>query len=90
MPTTRTRTPKTPAVTIEADAMSPNGAPVPDAGLAPGSARQAVDSATEDRELLIRTAAYALYERRGHVSGRELDDWLQAEQEVDSQFAGLR
>ena len=27
----------------------------------------------------IRNLAYALYEERGHVDGRNLDDWLEAE-----------
>ena len=27
----------------------------------------------------IRNLAYALYEERGHVDGRDLDDWLEAE-----------
>jgi hypothetical protein len=30
----------------------------------------------------IRLCAYELYEQRGGVEGRELDDWLQAEAEV--------
>ncbi len=30
----------------------------------------------------IRHRAYELYEQRGGESGRELDDWLQAEAEV--------
>lgn len=50
---------------------------------------QTASDGTDDRERLIRAAAYSLYERRGHVQGRELEDWLEAEREVDSQFAGL-
>jgi len=30
----------------------------------------------------IRLRAYELYVRRGNESGSELDDWLQAEQEI--------
>lgn len=41
----------------------------------------------EKRELMIRLAAYSFYERRGCVSGNELEDWLQAEMEVDRQLA---
>jgi Protein of unknown function (DUF2934) len=37
------------------------------------------------REALIRLAAYSFYERRGFVGGHELEDWLQAEMEVDRQ-----
>ena len=44
-------------------------------------------SETEKREVLIRLAAYSFYERRGYVSGHELEDWLQAEMEVNRQMA---
>jgi hypothetical protein len=30
----------------------------------------------------IRFRAYELYEERGRIDGRDLDDWLQAESEV--------
>jgi hypothetical protein len=36
---------------------------------------------------MIRIAAYTFYERRGFVSGHELEDWLEAEMEVDRQSA---
>lgn len=32
----------------------------------------------------IRARAYELYQRRGGEDGHELDDWLQAESEVNS------
>jgi hypothetical protein len=35
---------------------------------------------------MIRIAAYTFYERRGFVSGHELEDWLQAEMEIDRQM----
>jgi len=41
----------------------------------------------EKRDVMIRLAAYSFYERRGFVSGHELEDWLQAEMEVDRQVA---
>jgi hypothetical protein len=37
----------------------------------------------DDREAMIRIAAFALYERRGGIPGHEIEDWLQAEIEVD-------
>lgn len=37
----------------------------------------------ETREALIRLAAYSFYERRGFIAGHELEDWLQAEMEID-------
>ena len=47
-------------------------------------------SDAEKRETLIRIAAYSFYERRGYVSGHELEDWLQAEMEVDRQLSGAQ
>jgi hypothetical protein len=41
----------------------------------------------EKRDVMIRLAAYTFYERRGFVSGHELEDWLQAEMEVDRHLA---
>lgn len=35
------------------------------------------------REEMIRKAAYLLAERRGFCPGKELDDWLAAERQVD-------
>jgi hypothetical protein len=37
---------------------------------------------TPVREERIRRRAFELYIKRGKVSGHELDDWLQAEQEI--------
>ena len=44
-------------------------------------------SEAEKREVMIRLAAYSFYERRGLIAGHELEDWLQAEMEVDRQLA---
>jgi|SoiMethySBSTD1v2_1073268.scaffolds.fasta_scaffold1924014_2 hypothetical protein len=41
-------------------------------------------STTIDRTELIRQRAYEIYLQRGRVPGRELEDWLTAEREVDS------
>ena len=38
--------------------------------------------ATNEIQEQIRHRAYELYEQRGGVEGRELDNWLQAEAEV--------
>lgn len=38
----------------------------------------------EERRRMIEEAAYARFERRGYVHGRDLDDWLVAEAHVDS------
>ena len=41
------------------------------------------------REAMIATAAYYLAEHRGFEIGRELDDWLAAENEVDLRLKRL-
>jgi hypothetical protein len=41
-------------------------------------------STTIDRAELIRKRAYEIYLQRGGVPGREIEDWLTAEREVDS------
>ena len=38
---------------------------------------------SQEREQMIATAAYLRAEQRGFASGYELEDWLQAEAEVD-------
>jgi hypothetical protein len=45
----------------------------------------AADGAT--REAMVRLVAYSFYERRGYIAGSELEDWLQAEMEVERQLA---
>ena len=35
------------------------------------------------REAAIREAAYSLYAQRGYTPGHELDDWLEAEAELE-------
>ena len=44
----------------------------------------------ELRHRMISEAAYQLYAERGYVDGLELDDWLQAEAEVDRRLGGKR
>ncbi|MEP7116111.1 MAG: DUF2934 domain-containing protein, partial [Acidobacteriota bacterium] len=48
-------------------------APAPDGGLDPGS-----------RLARIARRAHELFEGRGAAHGLKLDDWLQAEREIDS------
>lgn len=43
----------------------------------------------EYREQAIRLAAYALYEARGCVYGHALQDWLEAEAQVERAFATM-
>jgi len=51
---------------------------------------QTVMSDADKREVLVRIAAYSFYERRGYVCGHELEDWLQAELEVDRELAAAQ
>jgi hypothetical protein len=44
----------------------------------------------ELRHRMISEAAYQLYAERGYADGLELDDWLQAEAEVDRSLGGHR
>ena len=53
---------------------------IPDQPFAEG-AHAAIDS--ELRQRMISETAYRLYVERGYAEGYELDDWLQAETEVD-------
>jgi hypothetical protein len=62
----------------------------PDSGSKPAAllegARRSVSA--EKRELMIAEAAYYISERRGFGAGREMEDWLLAEQQVDAGLAG--
>jgi len=40
----------------------------------------------QDRNACIAEAAYFISKRRGFVHGHELDDWLEAEREVDARL----
>lgn len=68
-------------------------------GPATGASHEPISEAISDvawvadeqtREAMIRLAAYTFYERRGYVSGAELEDWLEAEMEVDRQLAAVQ
>lgn len=54
-------------------------------GAAAGPTAGAIDEKT--RQAMISLVAYSFYERRGYVGGTELQDWLEAEMEVDRQLA---
>jgi hypothetical protein len=40
----------------------------------------------DDRERMIRDAAYLRYQEGGCVDGRDMEDWLAAEAEIDAQL----
>lgn len=57
--------------------MTPRGgAPVP---------QSAAPTSPESRMDRISQRAYEIYQRRGGQGGHEMDDWLQAEREIDSE-----
>ena len=47
--------------------------------------QKATPRSEEERRELIAQAAYFRAQRRGFAPGRELDDWLAAESEIDGQ-----
>lgn len=47
------------------------------------------DFATNQRHEYIAVAAYFRAEKRGFAAGHDLDDWLQAEQEMDKAVTPL-
>jgi hypothetical protein len=49
--------------------------------------RREIPSFSESREARIAEAAYWRSERRGFTAGYELDDWLEAEREIDREIA---
>jgi hypothetical protein len=55
-----------------------------DAARQPGSS--GIHAATADRWRRIANAAYLRAERRGFAGDAELEDWLEAEKEVDQQL----
>jgi Protein of unknown function (DUF2934) len=50
--------------------------------------RRDIPSFSDNREQRIAEAAYWRAERRGFKPGHELEDWLEAEREVDTQRGG--
>lgn len=55
-----------------------------------GSAAARSEPRDEARARMIAEAAYYLSEQRGFAPGHEVEDWLAAEQQIDSRIAGGR
>ena len=45
---------------------------------------------SQARHLMIREAAYFLAQHRGFLPGLELEDWLQAEKDIDAALAAAQ
>ena len=58
----------------------------PPATVQASAARAALSA--EQRHALIAVAAYYIAEGRGFEAGRELEDWLRAEAEIDGALRG--
>ena len=52
----------------------------------PAPVEKQASAEEKTRETMIREAAYLFAERRGFLPGRELEDWLAAEKEVDERL----
>ncbi len=84
MPTTSIATTKRSPQSILGGATDASAEGAPDA---PATEARAWQDDPQTREALIRLAAYGFYERRGFIDGHELEDWLQAEMEIDRRAA---
>lgn len=51
------------------------------------SSMDASSAARPDREQLIAARAYGLYLDRGMAHGSDVDDWLEAERQIDDEFS---
>ena len=61
---------------------------LPSIGLLGKVASYAVPHIVEDRQGSIAKTAYLKAARRGFAAGHDLEDWLEAENEVDQRLAG--
>jgi hypothetical protein len=62
----------------------PKNASIPQAPTEPIATTSAPQT-PESRMSRISERAYAIYERRGGQGGQDMDDWLQAEREIDGE-----
>jgi hypothetical protein len=74
----------------ECGAMTRRGEPkrLTSIGLLGKAASYAVPHIAEDRRVSIAKTAYLRAARRGFAAGHDLEDWLEAENEVDQRLAG--
>ena len=55
------------------------------ASKAPGTSKRRSRVATESVEEAIQRRAYELHLKRGGAHGRDMDDWLEAEREIQAE-----
>lgn len=79
------RTPETPGKPAAKKVAGETPAAKPRAAARPYNApRKNGRVAAEDRQRFIAEAAYFKAEKRGFAEGAELDDWIEAEAEIDA------
>lgn len=59
----------------------------PDPASKPNAHGAAGSVSAEKRRIMIAEAAYYMSERRGFEAGREVEDWLLAERQVDAELS---
>jgi hypothetical protein len=79
--TTVTDIPTAPKAVVETAAPRKKSAPLASGG-------NAVQLTPEERQRCVSEAAYFIAERRGFPAGSHVEDWLQAESEIDQMLAG--
>lgn len=57
---------------------------------APGAESRSPSIGADERLRMIREAAYRRHEQRGFAHGHDLEDWLEAEAQVDRMISGRR
>lgn len=86
---TRTTTRKTSAGEGEAGTpAAPRAASARKKAAPLSSGGNAVQLTPEERQRYVAEAAYFIAERRGFAAGADVEDWLQAEAEIDQMLAG--
>jgi len=59
-------------------------------GMADWTSLEAIPISPEQRQHMIRDAAYFRAERRGFAHGDPVQDWVEAEADVDRMFQGVQ
>jgi hypothetical protein len=80
----------TPTSTTPTSSSQPAGKPLATGKIAAGAAGTAARITPEVRRAMIAERAYLRAEKRGFTPGRETEDWLAAEVEIDSLLRASR
>jgi hypothetical protein len=69
---------------LSSEKTAKNATPVGGASTSPGDKKQTISPA--ERWLLVRANAYVRVQKHGFVGGNPLQDWLEAEKEIDAKY----